>query len=184
MEAFKTTTETTLAKLAEADVALTDKITALNADLVALGNRLTAVEAQVIALENYKTSNDAAVSANKDAIDKLIEDLEALQEGELTEAMIQKIAEQVTAVVGAKLDVVSAALNKKVTHVSLYTTTMDVYNTRYVDLNLVSAEAVRTWTFGDKLAGEPISFKRVIKKHSKNPLLFVYLQQMQLWIKA
>ncbi|MDA6986814.1 hypothetical protein OSM86_22920, partial [Escherichia coli] len=84
-----------MAKLAEADVALTDKITALNADLVALGNRLTAVEAQVIALENYKTSNDAAVSANKDAIDKLIEDLEALQEGELTEAMIQKIAEQV-----------------------------------------------------------------------------------------
>ena len=160
LEAFKTTTETTLAKLAEADVALTDKITALNADLVALGNRLTAVEAQVIALENYKTSNDAAVSANKDAIDKLIEDLEALQEGELTEAMIQKIAEQVTAVVGAKLDVVSAALNKKVTHVSLYTTTMDVYNTRYVDLNLVSAEAVRTWTFGDKLAGEPISFKK------------------------
>ena len=159
LEAFKTTTETTLAKLAEADVALTDKITALNADLVALGNRLTAVEAQVIALENYKTSNDAAVSANKDAIDKLIEDLEALQEGELTEAMIQKIAEQVTAVVGAKLDVVSAALNKKVTHVSLYTT-MDVYNTRYVDLNLVSAEAVRTWTFGDKLAGEPISFKK------------------------
>ena len=70
----------------------------------------------------------------------MIEDLEALQEGELTEAMIQKIAEQVTAVVGAKLDVVSAALNKKVTHVSLYTTTMDVYNTRYVDLNLVSAE--------------------------------------------
>ena len=60
--------------------------------------------------------------------------------------MIQKIAEQVTAVVGAKLDVVSAALNKKVTHVSLYTTTMDVYGTRYVDLNLVSAEAVRTWT--------------------------------------
>ena len=160
LEAFKTTTETTLAKLAEADVALTDKITALNADLVALGNRLTAVEAQVIALENYKTSNDAAVSANKDAIDKLIEDLEALQEGELTEAMIQKIAEQVTAVVGAKLDVVSAALNKKVTHVSLYTTTMDVYGTRYVDLNLVSAEAVRTWTFGDKLAGEPISFKK------------------------
>ena len=160
LEAFKTTTETTLAKLAEADVALTDKITALNADLVALGNRLTAIEAQVIALENYKTSNDAAVSANKDAIDKLIEDLEALQEGELTEAMIQKIAEQVTAVVGAKLDVVSAALNKKVTHVSLYTTTMDVYGTRYVDLNLVSAEAVRTWTFGDKLAGEPISFKK------------------------
>ena len=160
LEAFKTTTETTLAKLAEADVALTDKITALNADLVALGNRLTAVEAQVIALENYKTSNDAAVSANKDAIDKLIEDLEALQEGELTEAMIQKIAEQVTAVVGAKLDVVSAALNKKVTHVSLYTTTMDVYGTQYVDLNLVSAEAVRTWTFGDKLAGEPISFKK------------------------
>lgn len=114
----------------------------------------------------------------------MIEDLEALQEGELTEAMIQKIAEQVTAVVGAKLDVVSAALNKKVTHVSLYTTTMDVYGTQYVDLNLVSAEAVRTWTFGDKLAGEPISFKRVIKKHSKNPLLFVYLQQMQLWIKA
>ena len=37
---------------------------------------------------------------------------------------------------------------------------MDVYNTRYVDLNLVSAEAVRTWTFGDKLAGEPISFKK------------------------
>ncbi len=37
---------------------------------------------------------------------------------------------------------------------------MDVYGTQYVDLNLVSAEAVRTWTFGDKLAGEPISFKK------------------------
>ncbi len=64
-------------------------------------------------------------------------------------------------------------------------TTMDVYGTRYVDLNLVSAEAVRTWTFGDKLAGEPISFKKGDKENIRRiPLLFVYLQQMQLWIKA
>lgn len=160
LEAFKTSTEETLAKLGNADAALTEKITVLNAELVTLGSRLTAVEAQVAALEAYKTSNDAAVTANKSAIDKLIADLKAIEEGKLSEAMIQKIAEQVTEVVGAKLDVVSAALNKKVTHVSLYVTTSDAVDNAYYTLDLVSAEAVRTWTFGDKLSGEPISFTK------------------------
>lgn len=155
LEAFKTTTETALAKLGDADVALTEKIEALNTELVALGGRLTAVEAQVAALEAYKISNDAAVAGNTAAIDQLIADLNALEDGQLTDAMIQKIAEQVTEVVGAKLDIISAALNKKVTHVSLFVTALDYGNT---DLNLVSAEAVRTWTFGDKLAGTPVSF--------------------------
>lgn len=167
LEAFKTTTTETLGKLAEADATLSAQITVLSAELKAelteLGKKLTAIEAQIAALENYKTGNDAAVSGNKAAIDQLIEDLKALEDGQLTEAKVQEIAEKVTETVSAELDLISAAFNKKVTHVSLYLTTQDTWRS-YYSLNLVSSEAVRTWTFGDKLAGEPVSFTKGSKE--------------------
>ena len=100
LEAFKATTTETLNKLAEADAALSAQITSLSeelkAELTELGKRLTAVEAQIAALESYKTTNDAAVSGNKEAIEQLIADLKALEEGQLTEAKVQEIAEKVT----------------------------------------------------------------------------------------
>ena len=168
LEAFKATTTETLNKLAEADAALSAQITSLSeelkAELTELGKRLTAVEAQIAALESYKTTNDAAVSGNKEAIEQLIADLKALEEGQLTEAKVQEIAEKVTEAVSADLDLISAAFNKKVTHVSLYVRTQDAYNNYWYNLNLVSAEAVRTWTFGENLGGTPVSFKKGSKE--------------------
>mgnify|MGYP006893002830 CR=1 FL=1 len=61
---------------------------------------------------NIKGTNDAAIAALK-------ADLEKLQAGELTEEMAAKIAAQVTEVVGAKLDLISAAFSKAVTHVEI-----------------------------------------------------------------
>ena len=152
LEAFKTTTVETLAKLADADAALSATITTLDAQVaenaIQIGKNKAAIEAQIEALNNYKTSNDAAIS-------QLIEDLEALEAGQLTEAKVTEIAEQVTEKVGAKLDLISAAFNKKVTHVSLVTN-------GYSDdtfLDLVSAKAVTNTTFGAGLPGE-IKFKK------------------------
>ena len=207
LEAFQTTTEEALANLAEADEALTGSIEKLDADLVALGKRMTAVEAQIAALEEYEASNDKAVKDNKDAIDKLITDLAALQSqlsqlsgvndaiaalqslsksneeeigktaarvkeleaemrdlraGVLTDDMIEEIAGRVMDIVGnvdAKVEVISSALKKQVTHVSLYTKANEGVASNDLILNLVSAEAVRTWTFGEGLEGA-ISFTK------------------------
>ena len=116
LEQFKTTTETTLAALSAADTNLQKSITTLQADVLAnaeqIGRNKAAIEAQIAALEAYKGTND-------DAIAGLKADLEKLQAGELTEAMVAKIAAQVTEVVGAKLELISAAFSKAVTHVEL-----------------------------------------------------------------
>lgn len=116
LEQFKTTTETTLAALSAADTNLQKSITTLQADVAAnaeqIGRNKAAIEAQIAALEAYKGTND-------DAIAGLKADLEKLQAGELTEEMAAKIAAQVTEVVGAKLELISAAFSKAVTHVEL-----------------------------------------------------------------
>ena len=169
LEAFQTTTEETLDKLAEADEALSNSITELEtelkAELVALGTRLTAVEAQIAALQSYKADIDAnkeGVAANKEAIDKLVTDLAALEAGKLTDEMIEEIAKRVMDIVSnvnAKVEVISSALKKQVTHVSLYTKANEGVASNDLILNLVSAEAVRTWTFGEGLEGA-ISFTK------------------------
>ena len=118
LQQFKSNTEETLANLAAADVAINSTITDLAADVAEnakkIGANKTAIEAQKTALENYKKSNDAAVQENADAIDQLIEDLKALEAGQLTEAKVQEIAEQVTKAVSADLDMISAAIAKMV----------------------------------------------------------------------
>ena len=169
LEAFQTTTEATLDELAKADEALNGSITELEtelkAELVALGTRLTAVEAQIVALQNYKADIDAnkeGVAANKEAIDKLVTDLATLEAGELTDEMIQAIAIRVEDIVGgvrSQLEVISVALKKQVTHVSLYTKANEGVAGNDLILNLVSAEAVRTWTFGEGMDGA-ISFTK------------------------
>lgn len=203
LEAFKTTTESALAKLSNVDAALNDQIKSISAELkdelITLGKRLTAVETQIEVLNKYKTSNEAAVKGNQEAINQLITDLNTLKDsqeaaitkydkavkenkdaasdnkaaidqlkanllklenGQLTEAKIKEIAEQVTEEVGAEWDLLSAALNKMVTHVSLYATN----DNSIKSLNLVSAKAVRTYIFGQGLAGEPISFTKDAKE--------------------
>lgn len=55
----------------------------------------------------------------------------------------------------------SAAIYKGVTHVSLVAVTNDEEFEKDWNLTLLSAEAVRTWTFGDKLTGA-VTFEKVL----------------------
>ena len=150
LEQFKTTTEATLEKLAAADVALQSSITALKADVAAnaeqIGKNKAAIEAQIAALDAYKGTNDAAIAALK-------ADLEKLQAGELTEEMAAKIAAQVTEVVGAKLDLISAAFSKAVTHVELVSYSFGGKSDQIIEgspfiMDLRTAEAVEDRVFG------------------------------------
>jgi putative cell surface protein len=141
LEQFKTTTETTLAALSAADTNLQKSITTLQADVLAnaeqIGRNKAAIEAQIAALEAYKGTND-------DAIAGLKADLEKLQAGELTEAMVAKIAAQVTEVVGAKLELISAAFSKAVTHVELLNYTFGGGNEDYIIAGASSRMDLRT----------------------------------------
>ncbi|WP_298075010.1 cell surface protein, partial [uncultured Bacteroides sp.] len=147
------------------DETLTGSIKKLDAKLAELGQRMTAVEAQIAALQSYKADIDAnkeGVAANKEAIDKLVTDLVALEAGELTDEMIQAIAIRVEDIVGgvrSQLEVITVALKKQVTHVSLYKRANAMVEEKELTLDLVSAEAVRTWTFGEGLEGA-ISFTK------------------------
>ena len=150
LEQFKTTTEATLEKLAAADVALQSSITTLKADVAAnaeqIGKNKAAIEAQIAALDEYKGTNDAAIAALK-------ADLEKLQAGELTEEMAAKIAAQVTEVVGAKLDLISAAFSKAVTHVELLSYSFGSKTDNIIEgepliMDLRTAEAVEDRVFG------------------------------------
>ena len=141
LEQFKTTTETTLAALSAADTNLQKSITTLQADVLAnaeqIGRNKAAIEAQIAALEAYKGTND-------DAIAGLKADLEKLQAGELTEAMVAKIAAQVTEVVGAKLELISAAFSKAVTHVELCNYTFGGGNEDHIIAGASSRMDLRT----------------------------------------
>lgn len=152
LEAFQTTTTEALDALGKADVALTERIATIDLELIAQGKRLAAVEAQIVALEAYNTTNDASIA-------DLIDRLKKLEDGQLTDLMIETIAAEVTKVTDAKLSVIEAAIFKGVTHVSLSENwNDDAYN---LDLGLMSAEAVRTWVFGSELSKDnQISFTK------------------------
>ena len=157
LQQFKSNTEETLADLAAADVAINNTITDLAVDVAEnakkIGANEAAIEAQKTALEKYKESNDAAVQENADAIDQLIEDLKALEAGQLTEAKVQEIAEQVTKAVSADLDMISAAIAKMVTHVELVeynegNPSAPVVDGSFYTMDLRTAKALQTYTFG------------------------------------
>lgn len=171
LQAFQLTTEETLKNLANADAALSTTLTTLEAEVranaIAIGKNKEAVEAQVDALNAYIMSNDEAVGANKDNIDKILTELGKHQEvldklnafdvketqDAIDELMqkTQKLSEEITAI-NNTLEVLSAAIYKGVTHVALVTNN-SVAGALDTKLELVSAEAVRTWNFGDKLPG-------------------------------
>ena len=175
LESFQATTEEALKNLQAANETLQTNITTLETEvanqLKEQGQRLTALEAQVAALEEYKASDEVATKGNAAQIEQILKDLENLQAGELTDAMIDKISAQITDEISGELTLLSDALGKKVTHISLYTTTIDAYSTYNFELNLTSAEAVRTWTFGEGLAGEPVSFKKGDKETFEDSFL-------------
>ena len=116
LEQFKTNTEASLEALGQADANLQNAISGLEASVAAnaeqIGKNKAAIEAQVAALEEYKTLTGADIDALKSSI-------EAIEAGQLTEDMANKIAEQVTEIVGAELDLISAAYSNMVTHVEL-----------------------------------------------------------------
>ena len=116
LEQFKTNTEASLEALAQADTNLQNAITDLEASVAENAQQIaankTAIDAQVAALEEYKALTGADIDALKASI-------EAIEAGQLTEEMTNKIAEQVTEAVGAELDLISAAYSNMVTHVEL-----------------------------------------------------------------
>lgn len=175
LESFQATTEEALKNLQAANETLLTNITTLETEvanqLKEQGQRLTALEAQVAALEEYKASDEVATKGNAAQIEQILKDLENLQAGELTDAMIDKISAQITDEISGELTLLSDVLGKKVTHISLYTTIDEVYSTYKKPLKLTSAEAVRTWTFGEGLAGEPVSFKKGDKETFEDSFL-------------
>ena len=175
LESFQATTEEALKNLQAANETLLTNITTLETEvanqLKEQGQRLTALEAQVAALEEYKASDEVATKGNAAQIEQILKDLENLQAGELTDAMIDKISAQITDEISGELTLLSDVLGKKVTHISLYTTIDEVYSTYKKRLRLTSTEAVRTWTFGEGLAGEPVSFKKGDKETFEDSFL-------------
>ena len=163
----------------EAYKASNDAAVAGNADAIAkiektLADMKAAADAQAMALADYIAENNAAVEGNAasiktnaEAIETLVADIKALQEGQLTEAKVSEIAAQVTEATEAKLDLMSAIFNKMITSVSLVTklhaNNWYVNESKFIDLSLVSAKAVRTWTFGEGMPGA-IKFEKGAKE--------------------
>jgi len=140
----------------------------------ALAEMKAAADAQEKALADYIAANNAAVAgnaasikANAEAIETLVADIKALQDGQLTEAKVNEIAAQVTKDLEGKLDLMSAIYNKMVTSVSLVTklhaNNWYTNESKFIDLELVSAKAVRTWTFGEGMPGA-IEFEKGAKE--------------------
>ena len=151
LENYKASNDTVVAKHGTAIDNLTQELRTLQSNLDSLAN----VKTEIAALQSYKASNDQR-------LEKLEEDLENLEAGTLTDEMIQAIAIRVEEIVGgvkSQLEVITVALKKQVTHVSLLLGAGEKYNNIGKELKLVSAEAVRTWTFGDKMDGA-ISFTK------------------------
>ena len=178
LQAFQSTTEETLKSLAEADKALAGTLATLDAEVkanaVEIGKNKAAIEAQKKALEDYIASNDAAVEANKGEIEdilvalgkqqEILDGLKAFDVAETQQAIEDlqtetgKLSEKISTI-DNKLEVLSAAIYKGVTHVSLMAGLSDTEGAFNWNLELLSAEAVRTWTFGDKLTGA-VSFEK------------------------
>ena len=150
LEQFKTNTEASLEALAQADTNLQNAITDLEASVAENAQQIaankTAIDAQVAALEEYKALTGADIDALKASI-------EAIEAGQLTEEMANKIAEQVTETVGAELDVISAAFSKAVTFVTVVNYNLNGSNNSIVQgalttLDLRTAVARVDYTFG------------------------------------
>ena len=158
LEQFKTNTEASLEALGQADANLQNAISGLEASVAAnaeqIGKNKAAIEAQVAALEEYKTLTGADIDALKSSI-------EAIEAGQLTEDMANKIAEQVTEIVGAELDLISAAYSNMVTHVELLNYGEGEYSDpviagTYNRMDLRTAKAVEDRVFGGaEQADEP-----------------------------
>ena len=178
LQAFQSTTEETLKSLAEADKALAGTLATLDAEVkanaVEIGKNKAAIEAQKKALEDYIASNDAAVEANKGEIEdilvalgkqqEILDGLKAFDVAETQQAIEDlqtetgKLSEKISTIDNT-LEVLSAAIYKGVTHVSLMAGLSGTEGAFNWSLQLLSAEAVRTWTFGDKLTGA-VSFEK------------------------
>ena len=178
LQAFQSTTEETLKSLAEADKALAGTLATLDAEVkanaVEIGKNKAAIEAQKKALEDYIASNDAAVEANKGEIEdilvalgkqqEILDGLKAFDVAETQQAIEDlqtetgKLSEKISTIDNT-LEVLSAAIYKGVTHVSLMAGLSGTEEAFNWSLQLLSAEAVRTWTFGDKLTGA-VSFEK------------------------
>ena len=150
LEQFKTNTEASLEALAQADTNLQNAITDLEASVAENAKQIaankTAIEGQLAALDEYKALTGADIDALKASI-------EAIEAGQLTEEMANKIAEQVTETVGAELDVISAAFSKAVTFVTVVNYKLNGSNNSIVQgalntLDLRTAVARVDYTFG------------------------------------
>ena len=150
LEQFKTNTEASLEALAQADTNLQNAITDLEASVAENAKQIaankTAIEGQLAALDEYKALTGADIDALKASI-------EAIEAGQLTEEMANKIAEQVTETVGAELDVISAAFSKAVTFVTVVNHKLNGSNNNIVQgahttLDLRTAVARVDYTFG------------------------------------
>ena len=192
LQAFQSTTEETLKSLAEADKVLAATLDALDAKVkanaVEIGKNKAAIEAQKKALEDYIASNDAAVEANKGEIEdilvalgkqqEILDGLKAFDAAETQKAIEDlqtetgKLSEKISTIDNT-LEVLSAAIYKGVTHVSLVAVTNDEEFEKDWNLTLLSAEAVRTWTFGDKLTGAVTFEKGTRSTFTKNFLIRV-----------
>ena len=149
LEQFKTNTEASLEALAQADTNLQNAITDLEASVAENAKQIaankTAIEGQLAALDEYKALTGADIDALKASI-------EAIEAGQLTEEMANKIAEQVTETVGAELDVISAAFSKAVTFVTLTNPYLDssdyAIQGNSSRLDLRTTKARQNYTFG------------------------------------
>ena len=181
LQAFQTTTEETLAALAEADTKLAGTLTALDAEVkankVAIGKNESAIDAQKKALEAYILSNDEAVAANKTAIEgilvtlgeqqEILDGLKAFDVKETQDAIVtieSKLATMATelttlsnqiSAINSNLDLVWAAIAKGVTHVSLYASASGaIINGENVTLGAADIELLSAKSIADWTFGE------------------------------
>ena len=181
LQAFQTTTEETLAALAEADTKLAGTLTALDAEVkankVAIGKNESAIDAQKKALEAYILSNDEAVAANKTAIEgilvtlgeqqEILDGLKAFDVKETQDAIatiesklatmateLTTLSNQISAI-NSNLDLVWAAIAKGVTHVSLYASANGaIINGENVTLKNADIELLSAKSIADWTFGE------------------------------
>ena len=177
--AFKSQTEETLASLDEAYTTLNTTVTGLSEKVTELNNEIGRIDAAVIsqaaALDSYKQTNDAAVEEIQGDLADLaaqVDKWKGLDPAEL-EAMSGEIEQAKTDIatlnnqiadINAELATLYTAIVKGVTHVSLvvgseYDAVEGVQNIwDNSELTLLSAKAVRSWTFGEGVVDNPVTF--------------------------
>lgn len=177
--AFKSQTEETLASLDEAYTTLNTTVTGLSEKVTELNNEIgridAAVTSQAAALDSYKQTNDAAVEEIQGDLADLaaqVDKWKGLDPAEL-EAMSGEIEQAKTDIatlnnqiadINAELATLYTAIVKGVTHVSLvvgseYDAVEGVQNIwDNSELTLLSAKAVRSWTFGEGVVDNPVTF--------------------------